>query len=181
MKRCLLAALLPIAGLTFGTGQLHAGVLLFQFVSQSGGTYNYELTLTNPSGDIFLNAGQHITLTGLSGVTGESISGGAAGFYDTTCGFTSTSACFNLTSNTAIGPASGSNVNIPTFTVTSSVLTTASVNWLVQSEGTDGATPTPFSGTTTGPVGTVVVAAPEPGTVGMVVIGVLALVCRRVI
>ena len=167
-----------LATLCLLAAQLHANVI-FQIVSQVGGTYNYELTLTNGTGDIFFTAGQQLTVTGLSGVTGDSLSGSAAGIYST-CGFTATSACFSVTSDTVLGPATGSDDNFPTFTITSTVLTTGSVNYQIQTNGTIGSmTPTNFNGMVTGPVG--VASTPEPATIGMFAIG-LALLCmiRRV-
>src|ERR1044071_1209150 len=61
-------------------------------VSSSAGTFTYGLTIPG-HGSVSFATGDQITFSGLSGVTGESVASPLTGFFGT-CGFTSTTACF---------------------------------------------------------------------------------------
>jgi hypothetical protein len=139
--------------------------------SQSGGVFDYELSV--PSGIDFSSNTAAIVLSGLSGVTGATVSGDLAA----NCGvaisiflvpsFTSTS----VTLTTGDGVCLTSAGTLGTLSVTSSVTTTGTVNYALNTEtnGTE-------SGTVQGPVAS---AAPEPATLPTLVTALATFVFVR--
>jgi hypothetical protein len=130
------------------TPALAAGTI--SLASQSGGTYDYEL-VTDNSGITFNPNSTVIVLSGLSGVTGASVSGALAGpGGNGSCGlhvssFTATSV---TVSNTGFGDPCAFNGNTITGTleVDSTVTTAGTVNWTIENSEFNG------SGVTQGPV-----------------------------
>ena len=147
----------------------HADSFSLSLVSSGGGIYDYGITVPGFSAAIF-DANQTITLTGLSGVTGASVSG-VLFDGDFRASFTSTSVTFDQTNGFALlNP-----VSVPfTFGVflVDSTAPLGTVNWSGQAaSGT-------FSGTVGGPVAGV--ATPEPSSVALMLLGVgLVFVMRK--
>jgi hypothetical protein len=138
---------------------LHAGTI--GLVSNGGGTYSYEIVAAN--GEAFGKAGGEVTFSGMSGVTGESVSSVIMILNQyTTCGFTSTTACFQADSvvqNGTGGVATQGNLDI-----TSTILTTGLINYSLQTNlGT-------FTGQVLGPVAATA-PVPEPGSLTLLALG----------
>jgi hypothetical protein len=131
--------------------------------SSGGGVYDYGIALSG--GEIVtFDTGQAITLSGLSGVTGASVTDTLALFGEfKVSSFTPTSVVLThtLSSPATIGPFSGP-VTFGTLVVDSSVLTTGAVDYSIEtSSGT-------FTGTVDGPATT---AVPEASIWAMMLVG----------
>jgi hypothetical protein len=129
-------------------------------ISSGGGTYTYGISTT--SGFTFFGT-DTITLSGLSGVTGDTVTSvlfSPLGF--TAAGTTSSTAAMALT-GAGESVFSGGSSNVGNFNVTSTVLTTGTINWTIA--GPDTFNPPigtyDITGTTTGPVAAVT-STPEP-------------------
>jgi hypothetical protein len=135
--------------------------------SHSGGVFDYNL-VTDNSG-ITLNPNfPVIVLSGLSGVTGASVSGTLAGLGNGFCSLQVSS--FNSTSVTVSNGnlgicAFGSNISIGTLEVDSSISTVGTVNFALENSTPNG------SGTTQGPVPA---STPEPATLALSLVGLSA-------
>jgi PEP-CTERM motif len=129
------------------------------FTSSSGGVYDYGM-LVSSGESVTFHAGDSIVLSGLSGVTGASVSAVmlASGF---TASFTSTSATF--TEMTGFATDFVGLGTYQSLVVDSSVLTTGTVNYNIQNNT--------FTGTVDGPVA----AVPEPSTWAMMILGFLGI------
>jgi hypothetical protein len=150
-----------LAGLIGAATATEAGLAAtptVELTSSGGGVYDYTFVGVDGIDTRFLN-GQTITLSGLSGVTGASVSGEAAMFFSSSS-FTSTSAVFT---QTCCGTAGFGDVPIDGFEVSSSVLTTGAVAYTMVTEN-----PGILAGTVEGPVAA---AAPEPSTWAMMLLG----------
>jgi hypothetical protein len=128
--------------------------------SSSAGVYNYGLGVAWDEYPAFVT-GQTIVLSGLSGVTGASVSDTVAawGFTES---FTPTSVTFRAGENVTF--SSGAGEIFGTFVVGSSVLTTGAVNYSFETNNMGD-----FTGTVYGPVA----AVPEPSTWAMMILGFL--------
>ena len=120
-------------------------------ISSGSGVYDYGLTVTGP-GTIRINQNQTITISGLSGVTDASVSDLLSGFGFTLSSFDSTSAVFAETGQRQLQLG---HSTVGTLVVESSVLTTGTVDFSIESVGGT------ITGTTQGPVAA---AVPEPAS-----------------
>jgi hypothetical protein len=130
-----------------------APVATLTLTSSGAGVYDYGLTV-GPEDTVQFNPNQTITLSGLSGVTGASVSGVLSGF--TVQSVNATSTVFAEPGNTTTGFSNPNTVPITvgTLIVDSSVLTPGTVDFSLEtSDGT-------ITGTTQGPVA----AVSEPGS-----------------
>ena len=151
-------------------------------LSSGSGLYTYGLDVTSYS--LSFGMGQTLTLSGLSGVTGASVSGILASSGWTVESFTSSSVTFVQSEFGLAGFQSGSQgvATFGAFTVDSSVLTLGTVEYSGQgytsSSPTANLTPADLSGTVQGPVST-----PEPSSLflligGLATLGLVALRSR---
>jgi hypothetical protein len=133
---------------------LAAPIASLTLTSSGGGVYDYGLTL-DPNEAVLFNPNQTITLSGLSGVTGASVSG-TFGDIDlfTVQSFNTTSAVFISPNGVEVLNDDPDPSTFGTLVVDSSVLTPGTVDFSL--ETTDG----PITGTTQGPVA----AVSEPGS-----------------
>jgi hypothetical protein len=142
----LLTVAIMIAGLA-GTARADALVL----IAQVGGQYDYGIQL-DPNHGLVVLAGDQITLSGLSGISGASVLPGLSFAYSTV--ITSPDAVTIVdTVPFVLDPLSVSHT-ISALRVISTASATGSVTWQVQT-GSEGV----LSGTVPGPVAPV----PEPG------------------
>jgi hypothetical protein len=149
-----------LAGLIGAATATEAGLAAtptIELTSSGGGVYDYTFVGVDGIETRFLN-GQTITLSGLSGVTGASVSGEAVMFFSAS--FTSTSAVFTLT---CCGSSGFGDVSVDGFEVSSSVLTTGPVDYTMVTDN-----PGILAGTIEGPVAA---SAPEPSTWAMMLLG----------
>jgi hypothetical protein len=134
---------------------LAAPIASLTLTSSRGGVYDYGLTV-DANEAVEFNQNQTITLSGLSGVTGASVSGELGGELGSPGTFAvqsvnATSAVFKAE---LFGVSFGGPATIGTLVVDSAVLTTGTVDFSL--ETSDG----PITGTTQGPVA----AVSEPGS-----------------
>lgn len=136
-------------------------------ISNGGGVYEYGITLpANNQVDFSGNTtSESITISGMSGVTGASVSGLLASFGWSVASFNSSSVTFDISPFTSDLANFGS---VPftwgTFSI-DSASPLGTVNW----SGNDDAGS--FSGTVGGPVGGIA-ATPEPGSLSMLLTGI---------
>jgi PEP-CTERM motif len=152
-----------ISGIALGLGMLAFAAVtarpnnslasMITLISSSGGVYDYGLTL-NAGEAVSFDQGQTITLSGLSGVTGASVSNFPIGF--SVGSFTPTSVVFAAIADEGLGNANSTPITVGTLVVDSSVLTTGTVDFSMATanEGT-------VAGTAQGPVSA---AVPEPAS-----------------
>ena len=151
------------------TGRGSAAAAALVLASADGlGNYDYAIAL-EPNETIDFDAGDTITLSGLTGVTAIS----RDDFFLTvgdfaSCGFTSTTACF-LSAGVDYTTALGTAALVGTLRVTSTVLALGPVAYTIETATDD------LSGTVRGPAGQV----PEPGICLLLVGGLVAARCRR--
>jgi hypothetical protein len=158
LSRAACAALLAGVGVmaTTDAGLARAAPTI-TLASSGGGVYEYDIDA--PAG-AFFSLDQTITLSGLSGVTGASVSDSLTDF--SVSSINSTSVTFEQT-GAANGVAFGSG-NWGTLVVDSPVLTTGTVDYSMMVVGA----PNGISGMVEGPVGA---AVPEPATWAMALLG----------
>jgi hypothetical protein len=130
---------------------------LITLTSSSGGVYDYGLTL-GANERVSFNLNQTITLSGLSGVTGASVADSLAEGDFTVSSVTSTSAVFAQTVFASFGFVAIGPSTFGTLVVDSSVLTTGTVDFAMET------TTGPITGTVEGPVST-----PEPASLTLLV------------
>jgi hypothetical protein len=154
------AALAAMLALAFAVAPARCDSANLSLSSSAGGAYIYDLSVSSV-GSITFGPGDTLTLTGLAGVTGAS-----APLFGFSASSTSTTASAEIVQITETfgGPVGFDGV----LTVDSTSLTIGTVEW--ELSGPDFSTP--ITGTTEGPV-----AAPEPGTIGLALIGLCGLAC----
>jgi hypothetical protein len=158
-----LLLLIAVAGLLSASIPARADTIVL--TSASNGTYDYGLEL-NAGEDEGFTAGQTITLTGLSGVTGVTVASDS--FFAGS--FTADSVTLTEEPQSTSGFGNGTDLNpatFPLFSLTSSVLTEGTVDFSINNQ-----TP-PVMGTVDGPVGGAVV--PEPSSFVLLGTGLLGL------
>jgi uncharacterized repeat protein (TIGR01451 family) len=170
-----------LAVMLLAPGAAQAAGESISLTSQSGGTYKYQLNTASSGQGVSWKGGPGlpgtvIVLSGLSGVTGASLSGDLAGSGTASGSNCALSVTFTATSVTVSQPPSNNPTvcafsngqTVGTLEVDSSVTTAGTVNWAIVNEASR-ANP---SGTVQGPVAnTVTVTNPgnQTGTVGTAV------------
>lgn len=155
---------LAVMVVAVGAPSAHADSSSLTLISSGSGIYDYGITV--PGGqDISFLQNQTITLTGLSDVTGASVSGALLGDSFAVSSFTSTSVTFV---QTGIAGFSGA-ITFGDFLVDSTA-PLGTVNWSMETQ----------SGTLSGTVGGPVATAPEPSSAALMLLGVgLVFVMRK--
>ena len=151
LAQCLLSA----TSILFPT-VAHADSMILS--SQSGSSYAYDLYA--PDGDLSFDAGNTVTLSGLSDVTGVTLSD--PGTYFGTVSYTDSTVTFTLNQAGSYNPGSPIDVNL--FTVTSGASSMDNITYALQQ--TDG--------TETGTVQTGTEVTPEPSTLLLLSTGTAA-------
>jgi hypothetical protein len=169
-KRILVCDLFVAIGIFIGVfaGSAEAGTVdTLVLISQSGGRYDYAIQLAPNHGLVF-TVNDQIILTGLSGVTGASVLAGLD-FCFSTAITTAVSATIVSSSPCPVFDPVPTGVTIGAVRVVSTVFTTASINYQIQT-GNEGT----LSGTVAGPVAVV-----EPGAGVLAAVGLLTVLALR--
>ena len=116
-----------IAACGLAAAQQSANALSLNFLGQSGNNYNYELEVV---GGDSIAMGDTLDFSGMTQVTGNSVSNLAAAFFTAT-GTTDTTATFTAVGDLA--PVSGT-FSLATFSIESTAVPD-SVNWVLGSAG----------------------------------------------
>lgn len=170
MNRVLVkAAFAGVLALLFSVVPARCDSASVNLVSSTGGVYTYNVLVSNV-GSVAFTAGDTLTLTGLAGVTG------ASSFHPS-----EVSVSLTLTTASAEDTGFGQGANAPVpggiasvtvtdfLTVDSTSLTIGTIDWELSGPGFS----TPLTGTTEGPIA-VSTAAPEPGTISLLLSGLWA-------
>ena len=142
-------------------------------VSSGGGTYTYDLGSVN--GFTFFE-GDVITLSGMNGVTGDTVTLPDLSIIGwTSDGTTSSTAAMTLSGAGESIISGGAANNAGDLNVTSTVLTTSTIDWTLTGPngipGLPSTTTYDLTGTTTGPVAAVTITTPEPSSLGLMLCG----------
>jgi len=141
-------------------------------VSSGGGTYTYDLGSVN--GFTFFG-GDVITLSGMNGVTGDTVTFPLSFIGWTSDGTTSSTALMTLSGAGESIISGGAANNAGDLNVTSTVLTTSTIDWTLTGPngfpGEPGTTTYDLTGTTEGPVAAATITTPEPSSLVLMLCG----------
>jgi hypothetical protein len=136
--------------------------------SSGGGVYDYGYLLSNEA-TVTFDENQTIIISGLSGVTGASVTGDLSGFMVEN--FASDSVTFVSEIEQAFSNFSGTPFAFGDLIVNSTVLNLGTVDWSAQTTGGT------LNGTAQGP--SAPVTAPEPTSVSLMLLGIGLVIAMR--
>ncbi len=148
---CFVSTVFVAAGFSLGGGVVDAATMVL--TSDVAGVYTYQIQVSAGQ-QLFFNIGDRINFTGLSGVTGASVSGLDFLGNLTTCGVTATTVCFGAPNPFDLDNITNSNIDFGSLIIDSTATQLGNISYSLDNNpnsGLNGEVSGPVSGGATAP------------------------------